>query len=86
MPEVRGTAELHGVAYIPHPIAPLVCPHDDHHYFAADGRAETDRFNFGRRGRRLRTVLTQFEAKGVLPAVGTGRPALSSPDELPPAR
>ena len=64
-----------------HPIRPLVRPHD-YPCFAAAGRAETDSFNFDRRGHRLRTVLTRFEARGVLPAVGPVRPALSSPDEL----
>ena len=72
--------------HIPHPIRPLVRSHGYHPYFAAAGRAETDSFNFDRRGRRLRTVLTRFEARGVLPAVGPVRPALSSPDELPAAR
>ena len=52
MPEVRGTSEFHGRAYIPHVVHPLVRPHDDHHYLAADRRAETKSFNFDRRGRR----------------------------------
>ena len=74
--KVRGTAELHGGAYITHPIRPLIRPHDYHPYFAADGRAETNSFNFDKRGRHLRTILTQFEARGVLLAVGSVQPAL----------
>ena len=34
-------------------------------FFAADGRAETDGYNFERYGHSMRTVLTQFEARGV---------------------
>ena len=34
-------------------------------FFAADGRAETNGYNFERCGHRLCTVLTQFEARGV---------------------
>ena len=29
---------------IPHPVRPLVHPHDTHHYLTADGWAGTDRF------------------------------------------
>ena len=46
--------------------ASLVRPHDSHHYFAADRQAETDSFNFERRGRVFALILMQFEAKGVL--------------------
>ena len=41
MPEVRGTAELHGGAY-PHVVRPLVRTHVYHPYHAADRQAETD--------------------------------------------
>ena len=46
--------------------ASFVHPHDSHHYFAADREAETDDFNFERRGRVFAPILMQFEAKGVL--------------------
>ena len=64
-PEVRVTIEFHGGAYPPcH--APLVRPHDDHHYFTADRPAGTDGFYFDRRGRVFAPILMQFEARGVL--------------------
>ena len=56
MPDVRGTAELYGGAYPPSGPFP-VHPHDTHHYFTADGRAETDRTMIGLLGHRLRTTL-----------------------------
>ena len=46
--------------------SPLVRPHDDHHYFAADRQTETDSFNFDRRGLVFAPILMQFEARRVL--------------------
>ena len=78
-PEVRGTAEYMAVLAISHHIRllvrplvrPLGRPQDYYPYFAADGRAETDSFIFYKRGRRLRIIVTRFDARGVFPAVGT---------------
>ena len=50
---------------IPHPKRPPYKPSRHSSSFAADGRAETDRYNFEKCGHRLRTVLTQFEAREV---------------------
>ena len=74
---------------IPHVMHPLVGPHDDHHYFAADRQAETDSLNFDRRRETRTRFCTDFNAvgsQGSAITVGPVRPALSSRDELLPAR
>ena len=51
---------------IPHPKRPSNTPSRSSSFFAVDGRAETDSYNFERRGHHLCTVLTRFEARGGL--------------------
>ena len=83
-PRYKGQ-QIFMVETMPHPNRPLVRPHDDHHFFC--GRAcKDEKFKFERRGHRMHTVLTQFETRKLIFAVGLGRPVLSSPDELPSAR
>ena len=85
-PEVRGQL-IFMAEPILHPKRPSRTPSWHSSFFTADGRAETDSYNFERRGHRMRTVLTQFETMGVHKfVVGPVRQALSSPIELPPAR
>ena len=70
---------------IPHPVRPLVRPRDTHHYSLRTGRQRRiDQCWLART-----PIAHHFNAwggQGSAPAVGPVRPAISSPDELPPAR
>ena len=50
---------------IPHRKRPPRTPSRQSSFFAADGRAETEGYNVHRRGHEMRTVVTQFETRGV---------------------
>ena len=65
------------------PIRPIVRPHNYHHHFAADGRTGTDVFNVDRQGLRFRTILTQFEVRGVPTSVPRGGCCLVGGPPLP---
>ena len=78
MPEVRGTADVDGGAYLPY-FRSLVRPHDYHYSgLRTDGQGRTERVI--EREHYLRTNLTQFVSMGVLYVAGPKRPAHSAPN------
>ena len=80
-PEVRGTAEGYGGAYIQSCHAPSHALTTSHHWRSTDGRAGTDRTCV-----LVHHFWVPFVAEGVMYIAGLVRPPIRPQHELPPAR